>query len=158
MFIKIVCFDSTFEFVHLIQHFSLFTQTARAAPKVPTKSYREEIEQHQRRFLPHQGLCLCYSNAYNFQTTPVAGIFLFHFPFAEMVKGRGKSARQTRNLLLKMSSDKLIGPLSVLKEWKDQQKRVKVTPLMKIKRFSVEEKFYSTVFFWHFPCRYSQEM
>lgn len=80
-----------------------------------------------------------------------------------MVKGRGKSARQTRNLLLIMNSDKLIGPLSVLKEWKDQQKRVKVTPLMKIKRFSVEEKFYSTFFFLgdfhadiHKKCDYNQ--
>lgn len=45
---------------------------------------------------------------------------------SEMVKGRGKNARQTRNLLLKMASDKLEGPISILKEWKDQRKRVKV--------------------------------
>lgn len=43
-----------------------------------------------------------------------------------MVKGRGKNARQTRNLLLKMSSDNLIGPLGVLKEWRVQEKRIKV--------------------------------
>lgn len=51
--------------------------------------------------------------------------FVVCFPL-EMVKGKGKSARQTRNLLLKMSSDQLDGPLNVLKEWKVQRKRVKV--------------------------------
>lgn len=43
-----------------------------------------------------------------------------------MVKGKGKNARQTRNLLLKMSSDKLDGPLNILKDWKVHRKRVKV--------------------------------
>lgn len=52
--------------------------------------------------------------------------FIVSFGNTEMVKGRGKSARQTRNLLLRMASDKLEGPLCSLKAWKDQRKRVKV--------------------------------
>ncbi|XP_031640081.1 U7 snRNA-associated Sm-like protein LSm11 [Contarinia nasturtii] len=68
-----------------------------AAPKIPPISYRQEIELHKRRFLPHQ----------------------------EMVKGRGKSVRYTRNLLLKMSED-TTGPTNMLKQWKDQRKRIKI--------------------------------
>ncbi|XP_055314888.1 U7 snRNA-associated Sm-like protein LSm11 [Sitodiplosis mosellana] len=73
------------------------TTKQHAAPKMPSKSYRQEIELHKRRFLPHQ----------------------------EMVKGRGKSARHTRNLLTKMSGD-CDGPTNMLKQWKEQQKRVKI--------------------------------
>lgn len=54
-------------------------------------------------------------------------IFFFFLLSIEMVKGKGKSARQTRNVLLRMSSDKLLGPLNALKEWKVQRKRIKVS-------------------------------
>lgn len=97
---------------------------------MPTISYREEVELHQRRFLPHQGLCFGYSKCWRIQLQKKKlsycySLSLYVFPL-EMVKGKGKSARQTRNLLLKMSSDQLDGPLNVLKEWKVQRKRVKV--------------------------------
>lgn len=43
-----------------------------------------------------------------------------------MVKGKGKRARQTRNLLSKMTGDNYDGPSIMLKKWKDQKQRVKV--------------------------------
>lgn len=42
-----------------------------------------------------------------------------------MVKGKGKKARLTRNLLLKMNEG-FDGPLNALHQWKVQRKRVKV--------------------------------
>lgn len=91
---------------------------------------------------------------------PHSCIILMFLSIAEMVKGRGKNARQTRNLLLKMSSDKLIGPLNVLKEWKIQQKRIKVRGeecncdhILKPFHLSIYLRFSSK-----FLCRYAQEM
>lgn len=43
-----------------------------------------------------------------------------------MVKGPGKRARLRRNLLLKMSDERLDGPTLALRQWKDQKQRVKV--------------------------------
>lgn len=83
-----------------------------------------------------------------------------------MVKGKGKNARQTRNLLLKMSSDKLMGPSNALKEWKVQRKRVKVSEWESHRSYNfILFSIYfhvcdcSFTIFLKFPCyRYSQGM
>lgn len=98
----------------------------------------------------------------------------FHFSIAEMVKGKGKRARQTRNLLLKMNSDNLMGPSNALKEWKIQQKRIKVRQghaqvTMRVNAFtgcfafeqfqfsfaqnSILNVWFICDFMWKFPCR-----
>lgn len=60
-----------------------------------------------------------------------------------MVKGKGKRARQTRNLLLRMSGDKHEGPSLMLKQWKDKKQRVKVKIIKK--KYLDELKFNSIV-------------
>lgn len=70
----------------------------QAAPKIPLNSYRLEVGKYQRKFLPHQ----------------------------QMIKGPGRKARYTRNVLTRMS-DNINGPTNMLKQWKDHHKRVKVS-------------------------------
>lgn len=50
-----------------------------------------------------------------------------------MVKGTGKKARHTRNLLSKMN-DGFDGPLNAVNQWKLQRKRVKVKAKCAIER------------------------